>query len=284
MAGCLLKLREVVNNLKPSERKVADYLLNHTKDVLGMSIGELAERSGASKAAVIRLCKTLQLDGYRELALSLASEVGAQKPEDGEYTDIKMGDDLATIIKNVSRNNRKSIEDTMLVMDYEEVKKAVAAIHKAKRVDFYGVGASGIAALDAQLKFTRINKFSLAYTDPHMQATAAANLGVGDAAVVISYFGETRDIIETARIAKQSGAVVIAVTKYGRNTLGEMADIKLWLSSPETTIRSGATGSRIAQLNAIDILFSGVASLEYTEVKKHLDKTHKATATKKITM
>ena len=82
-------------------------------------------------------------------------------------------------------------------------------------------------------------------------------------------------------MAKQSGATLIAVTKYGISTISEMADIRLFLSSPETTMRSGAMASRIAQLNMIDIVFSGVASMEYQSIKKHLDKTYKVTHMKK---
>lgn len=282
MTGCLLKLKEAMDDLKPSELKIARYLINYTEEAVGISIGELAERSGGSKAAVVRLCKTLGFSGYRDLAIELAAELASRQTRESEYTDIRPGDKLDTIIKNVGHNNRQSIEDTLLILDHGEVKKAVNAVRKAKRINFYGVGASGIVAVDGSQKFMRIRKCSEAYTDPHLQATAAANLMKGDVAVVISYSGETRDIIESMRIAKQSGATIIAITKFGRSTLGEEADIKLFLSSPEITMRSGAMGSRIAQLTMIDIVFSGVASLEFKEIKEHLDRTFKVMSRKKM--
>jgi len=281
MTGCLVKLREVFDDLKPSEKKVARYILNYTDEVVGMPIGELAERSGVSKAAVVRLSKTLGFSGYRDFAIEIAGDMASQKPDGNEYTDIQPGDKLETIIKNVCLNNKKAIDDTLQVLDQGEVKKAVEAVHKAKQINFYGVGASGIVALDASQKFMRINKFCQAYTDPHLQVTAAANLMKGDVAFAISYSGETKDILESARVAKQSGAIIIAVTKYGKSTLSETADIKLFLSSPETTMRSGAMASRIAQLNMIDIVFSGVASMEYRQIKKNLDRTYKMTHLKK---
>jgi len=281
MTGCLVKLREVFDDLKPSEKKVARYILNYTDEVVGMPIGELAERSGVSKAAVVRLSKTLGFSGYRDFAIEIAGDMASQKPDGNEYTDIQPGDKLETIIKNVCLNNKKAIDDTLQVLDQGEVKKAVEAVHKAKQINFYGVGASGIVALDASQKFMRINKFCQAYTDPHLHVTAAANLMKGDVAFAISYSGETKDILESARVAKQSGAIIIAVTKYGKSTLSETADIKLFLSSPETTMRSGAMASRIAQLNMIDIVFSGVASMEYRQIKKNLDRTYKMTHLKK---
>jgi DNA-binding MurR/RpiR family transcriptional regulator len=281
MAGTLLKMKEVVNELKPSERKIASYILNNTDEVIGLSIGELASRSRTSEAAVVRLCKTLQFNGYRDFKIDITSEIASQRVEESKYTDIRPGDKLEIIIQNVCHNNKKSIDDSLQVLDYEEVNKAVNAIHRAKRIDFYGVGASGIIAMDGQQKFMRIDKFCQAYTDTHLQLTSAATLTKGDVAVIISYSGETKDIIDSMKVAKESGAVVIAITKYGRSTLSEGADIKLYLSSPETSMRSGAMGSRIAQLNMIDIIFSGVASIEYNNIKKHLDRTHRVVALKR---
>lgn len=276
MAGSLLKLKEAMNNLKPSERKVAEFIIGHTDEIMGLSIGELSERSGTSETAVVRLCKTLNYNGYKDFRLDMTSDIISQKSEETVYTDIRPGDDIETIIKNVCLNNKKSIDDTLKILDYDEVKKAVEVIRKSKRIDFYGVGASGIIAFDGQQKFLRINKNCHAFADPHMQITAAANLSCDDAAVIISYSGETRDIIDSMRVAKASGAVIIAITKYGKSTLSEEADINLFLSSPELSLRSGAMGSRIAQLNMIDIIFSAVASLEYNNIKNYLDRTHKA--------
>ena len=281
MPGLILKIKEALNEMKPSEKKIANFILNNTDEAVGLFIGDLAERCGTSKASVIRLSRTLNYDGYRDFAIALASDVASQKPDDGMYTDIRAGDNLETIIKNVCHNNKKSIEDTHKVLNPKEVEKAINAIHKARKIDFYGVGASGLIALDAQQKFIRINKYAWAYTDPHLQATSAANLSKNDVVVVISYSGETKDIIDSVKIAKESGATIISISKYGINTLGEIADIRLSLSSPETTMRSGAMGSRIAQLTIIDIIFTGVASLEYPYIKKYLDRTKEVSAKKK---
>lgn len=284
MVGILLKIKEMLNSFNPSERKIANYILNNSDEVIHLSISELSDRSCTSQAAIVRFCKIFNLKGYKDLKSEITSDLmfSQKKDEDEDrYTDISPGDKLESIIENVCLNNKKSIDDTLAVLDYKEIEKAVNAIHNAKRVDFYGVGASGIIALDGQQKFMRINKFCSAYTDPHLQITAAANIKKGDVAVVISYSGETKDIVDSMRVAKESGATIISITKFGKNTLSQEADINLFLSSPETTIRSGAMGSRIAQLNVVDIIFSAVASIEYKEIKRYLDKTYKVTSAKK---
>ncbi|MCK5200463.1 MAG: MurR/RpiR family transcriptional regulator, partial [Spirochaetales bacterium] len=162
MNGCLLKVKEALNDLKPSEKKVANYILNFPEESVGLSVGELAERCDTSNAAIIRFCKTLRFEGYREFAIKMASDISSAKEDEDIYTDIRIGDNLDTIIRNVSHNNKKSITEPLLVLDPEEIKKAVDVLHRSKRIDFYGVGASGITALDAQQKFMRINRYSMA--------------------------------------------------------------------------------------------------------------------------
>lgn len=275
MNGCLLKIKESYSGLTPSERKVASYVMHNPDNSVGLSIGELAGLSGASKAAIIRFCKTLGFEGYREFAIKMATDMALSRENsaDKQYTDIQVGDNLETIVRNISHNNKKAIEDTVKVLDKNEVKRAIEALRSAGRIDFYGTGASGLVALDAQQKFMRINRFANAYADTHLQATSATILAPGDAAVFISYSGETRDVVELIDIAKAAGAVTIAITRYGSSTLSEKADINLHISSPETSIRSAASSSRIAQLNIIDILFTGLASEDYPEIRNYLELT-----------
>lgn len=284
MSGTILKIKEMYGSFNSTEKKIADYILENLGDILHITIKDLAENCGVSQSAVVRFCKLLQFNGFKDFKIDIASDVlnsNRDNEEEDKYTDIKPGDDLKSIIENVCINNKKSIDDTLSVLDYNEVKRAVDAVHRAKRIDFYGVGASWIVALDGMQKFMRIGKYSCAYSDAHLQVTAASTLQKGDVVFALSYSGETKDIVDAVKVAKESGALIAAVTKYGMNTLSEIADINLFLSSPEITMRSGAMASRIAQLNVIDIIFSGVASLEYKSIKKYLDRSRKATALKR---
>jgi DNA-binding MurR/RpiR family transcriptional regulator len=143
-------------------------------------------------------------------------------------------------------------------------------------VDFYGLGASALIARDAAQKFLRIGKMCFAFDDHHMQATSAVSLTEQDVVVGISYSGETREIIDVLTLAKETGATVMSLTKCSANSVAELADIKLYTSSLEKSIRSGAMASRIAQLNVIDILFIGVASQDYEQAYDQLERTRNA--------
>lgn len=272
MNGGLVRLREILADITPSERKVAEYILNYPDRMIGMSVAQLAQQSGGSQAAVIRLCKSMGLKGYQELMLKVAGDLQNEESNVG-YQEIRRNDSIETIVQHVSNNNIQSIRDTVKVLDIAMVEKAVHAIMRADRICFFGIGASNLVAIDAQLKFMRINKTCLAFTDTDLQLISSLSLTKNDVAIGISYSGETGIIIECMNRAKELGATTISITKYGNNSVNSLVDIPLYITSTENEIRSGATSSRITQLNVIDILYLGVTSNEYDQSLHHLEKS-----------
>lgn len=283
MADCRFKLKELMNSLTSKEQILAQFIIDFPSDVIQMSINELAQSCGTSISTVVRLCKSAGYDGYKTLCRELSVDlVQSQSLSSDDYGDVQPGDSVDSIKNTVCANDIRAIENTLSVLKSDELEKAVAAIAGAKRVDFYGVAVSGYVAMDACNKFVRINKLSMSTADPHQQILNASLLSPSDVAVLISYSGNTKDILETAEAVKQSGSVLISLTKYSKNPLAKMADICLYSSSAEALIRSGPTGSRIGQLTVIDVLYTAVASREYNRVKASLDKTRLAAAKKHI--
>ena len=272
MTGCRLRMKEAMNSLSPKEQHVASFILDFPEEVVSMSIDEVAKACQTSSASVVRLCKSIGYSGYKELLRTLSADLSSQQ-DIITYEDIRPGDNLDAILRSVSMSNMKAIEGTLSLMDLDALEQAVEALCTAARIDFYGVGSSGIVAHDAHNKFLRINKFTISSSDPHEQVLSATSLKAGDVAVFFSYSGETHDTIETFEIARHSGATTISVTRYGKNPLSEAADISLSISSSESMIRSGAMGSRISQLTIVDILYTAVSSRMYDTVKPYLDKT-----------
>ncbi|NMO97058.1 MurR/RpiR family transcriptional regulator [Paenibacillus lemnae] len=277
----LIKIRDMKDSLTPVEKMLAEYILENLDEIPHLSIKSLAQLTRTSDASVLRFCKTMGYSGYRSFIVSISASLGSMDEEQKhQYTDIQPGDDLDTIISNISRNNMKSIEDTLSVIHKDAIARAVKILQVCKRIVFFGIGASGLVGIDAEQKFTRINKMCHAYVDGHSQLTAATLLEKNDVAIFISNSGTTVEILEALDIAKKNGAHIIAITKYNKSELAEKANIVLGISTPELTIRSGAMGSRIAMLTVIDILFAGVASAEYRNVKKYLTKTHNIISSK----
>ncbi|MED1797632.1 MurR/RpiR family transcriptional regulator [Brevibacillus porteri] len=273
--GGLVSLQAILDQLKPSERKVADYILAHPEDVVKLSVQKLAELSGVSEATIIRLARSLNMKGYQELKLRVAGDLTKQTAM-GSYQEIMMEGSVESIMQAVSWNNIQSIQDTLAVLSNEEVKKAVDVLSVARKIDVYGVGASAVIADDIRQKFSRINLWCEAYSDFHAQLTSAVTLTEKDVVIGISYSGQTEDIIQSLTEAKQQGATIITLTKFGPSPVAELANIRLFTSSVEKSIRSGAMASRIAQLNVIDILFITMISRMQEQVIPLLEKSRLA--------
>lgn len=274
-----LKMDSMKESFTPVERRIADYIIENPEKIPTMAIKELAIKSRTSDASVLRFCRTLGFNGYRNFIVSMSIAKAASAEKDGNlYTDIKPGDGLSTIKENVFYNTIKAVDDTSKILDSEQLQKAVDMMCRAEQIRFFGTGASGLVCMDALQKFMRIRKVCYAHTDSHDQFTAATLMNRHDVAVLMTYSGETRDILEVFEILKKKNVPIIIITKYQKSELTEHASAILNISSPEITMRSGAMGSRIAMLCVVDILFSAVASATYKEVKKYLIDTHNVIA------
>lgn len=272
VVGCLAKIRECYATLSPKEQQIADFLLNNTRQTTDMSLKELATASNSSVSSVLRLCRSLQLSGYKELCKTLCGEL-ASLEQAKEFEDIHPGDNTDAVMNHLLLSDTNALRSTISANTTGELEQAVELLCKADRIDFYGVGSSGLVALDASNKFGRIGKNVVASSDPHTQYITATSLRKGDAVVLISYSGETKDTVSIAQKIRSAGIDVISITKIGPSTIADLANIRLYTSSTETFMRSGAMSSRMCQMFLIDVLYTSVCSRTYDKVKPILQKT-----------
>ena len=272
----LLKIKAIFNDFTPVEQKVAEFILENPSKVPAMSIKELAVASKSSDASVMRFCKALGFSGYRSFIVGLTLAIADNEEDAGLYTDIRPGDSVKSVIRNIFRNERQALTDTENILKTTEVEKAVAILGSSEAVHFFGIGASGLVCLDAVQKFRRIGVSSYAHTDFHDQLTSAALLGSKDACVLFTYSGKTKEIQLILKLLKAQNCKIIAVTKLRKTNLLKGADVYLNVLTREVTMRSGATGSRIAMLSLVDILLACVLSTDYDKYEKKLLKTYEA--------
>lgn len=288
MKNILLKIRESLPEMAGMYQSIAYFVLSNETEISRLAIHQVAERCKTSQATVVRFCKHFGMEGYkdfrRQITIDMLEQYGKPTQRPNRISDLIENEGISSLILRITTNNINSIVETRELIDPNIIKKTIDILETAPRVDFYGAGASGLVALDAHLKFIRIGKICNTSQDSHIQMTLASTMKEGDAAVIISYSGRSKDIVETATVAKERGAAIIAITKYGaKNPLAELADIVLYCISPELIIRSGATGSRIAQLTIIDILFAGIASRNVSIFNENLERSFLYAAKKKLT-
>lgn len=277
-------LRGRLDQIQPSMRRVAKTVLADPHSAAGMTIVELAAECGVSQSTVVRLCHELGLQGYRQFRLALATERGLREADRANRPngDITEGDSLAEVIQKIAYADARAVEDTARSLSVQELDAVVEAIATAGRVDIYGAGASGFVAADLQQKLYRIGRIAFCHPDPHVAVTSAALLGPGDVAIGISHTGLTIDTIDALTLAGQKGALTVAITNAPSSAIARVADRALITAARESTFRSGATASRLAQLTVVDCVFVAVAQRTFTKSQAALEATRAAVRTRRL--
>ncbi|MEV4019876.1 MurR/RpiR family transcriptional regulator [Nonomuraea angiospora] len=274
----LIRIRAAIPALRPSERRIAEEFVGDPARAANLSIAELAARCATSTTSVVRFYQRMGYAHYKDLRIDLARAVAREElttsslPEGSG--DIDRYDSLEGIVSKVAMNETLSIADTARSLDMEALATAVSLMLAARRIDSFGVGASSLVGLDLQQKLSRIGRTAINWHDSHSAWTSAATLDSGCVAVAVSHTGATVDTVEFLSIARKSGASTVAITNFHDSPLARAADVTLTTAARETKFRSGALGSRIAQLMVVDCLFTGVAQASYDESMAALRNTY----------
>lgn len=271
----LLEMREV-KDLTPSERQVVNYILENPEEATGIGISELAQKTYTSTSTIMRLCKRLGLDSFvsfrqnlvRDLDVYRRTSILAKAREPIEKTD-----SIEDIFEKVSSYNAKSIIDFKELNKVSVVKSVMNLMTSAECFDFYGVGASNLVAQDAKLKAMRLGVLASSYDHFGEMIIASRISDKKRLAFMISYSGETLDILKSAKILASRGIPTVSITRNTANSLCNICDYNLFVSSIESVFRMGATSSRIGSLNVIDILFTAYANMNYEKNIEILKKT-----------
>ncbi|KRE42497.1 MurR/RpiR family transcriptional regulator [Knoellia sp. Soil729] len=277
-APLLVRLRGIRPTLTPAEDRVATVVLEDARRASDLTITALAQAAETSETTVLRFCKRLGLRGYPQLRLGLAAESAMPREQRMAASDISATDTIDDIIAKVATVDSSAVEETAQQLNRDALRAAVGAIADAGRVDIYGIGASAIVGTDLQQKLHRIGVVSFAWNDPHIALTSATLLGRKDVAIGISHSGATSETVESLAAARGQGATTVAITNFPLSPLAAAADIVLTTAARETTLRSGATASRIAALTVIDCLYIAVAQRDLPRARKHVADSRKAVA------
>ena len=270
--GCTLLIKEGLASLTETERRLADYLLSHSGEVTRMNAKEFAAACGSSPAAVVRFSQKLGFKGFTELKLDLAKESGAEALDEFQ-TVIQEHDDLDTILQKAELIHLKNTSLTYRMVNVSVLNQAVEEICAGRRIHLFGIGASGLLAMDFLYKSSRIGIPAFYHADAHTNLATAALLDESDIVIAISYSGETRETVLAARAAKEQGCRVIAITQANHNSLSRLADYPLYIPSEEGEFRMGAMTSRISGLLLLDLLYLGIAKHDFDHTRKSLSQT-----------
>jgi RpiR family transcriptional regulator, carbohydrate utilization regulator len=254
------RIKACLPSLAPAEQRVGKLVLSDPRSFAKLPVSELADRAHVSKPTVVRFCRSVGYDGLSDFKLKLAGSVSEGVPfiHRSVDADDKTGDITVKVIDNTVAAFLKYRNDASTAMIEKAASALVQAYRDGKRIDFFGVGNSGVVAQDAQHKFFRLGMHAIAHSDGHMQVMAASLLGPGDCVVIISNSGRTRDLMDACDIARKHGATTIVITASG-SPLAAAGHIHLAADHPEGYDRYSPMVSRLLHLLVIDILTTCVA-------------------------
>jgi RpiR family carbohydrate utilization transcriptional regulator len=258
------RVRAALPALPPAEQRVARLVLADARSFASLPVGELAARAQVSKPTVVRFCRSVGYDGLSDFKLKLAGAVNEGVPfvHRAVDEDDKPGDIVVKVIDNAVSALLKYRNEAASHAIERAIAALAAACRNGRRIEFYGVGNSGIVAQDAQHKFFRLGVAASAVSDGHVQVMSATMLQPGDCAVIISNSGRSRDLLDAAEIARRKGATTIVITASG-SPLAHAASgaqhVLLAADHPEDDDRYSPMVSRLLHLIIIDILTTGVA-------------------------
>lgn len=243
--------------LRKSDRKVADVLLADPRMIMNATIAETAQVAKVSQPTVIRFCTAVGCSGFQELKIRLAHALALGTP--ATHSVLQDTDPAEVVVEKIFDYTITSLDWAHHHLDKAALNTAIEMLLKAKAIEFFGFGASGIVAADAQQKFPLFGVPCGAQNDSHQQIMVASMLRRGDVAVVISNTGRTRSITEIARTARESGAQVIGLTGSADSPLVDYCDVTLVVETLDNTNIFTPTISRIAALVVVDVLSTAVA-------------------------
>ncbi|KAA3661908.1 MAG: MurR/RpiR family transcriptional regulator [Chloroflexi bacterium] len=247
----LSKVRGFYSSLSSSEKKVADYFLEHSRKAVRMTLADVAHESGISDATVLRFCRSIGYKRWLDFKFDLTQTL-SNSPEQ-ILDEVINSDSPRTIAQKVFKNSVQALTDTMAVFNENNFRNALELITNAERILLVGVGTSGPIANEMYNRFLRLGLNCHVQTDSYIQVMESALLTSSDLMITISQTGDSEDPIRTTALAKSSGCRVIVITGNSASKLTEYADVVLLSVSHETRLETIA--SRIAQYAIIHALY-----------------------------
>ncbi|MCJ8338505.1 MAG: SIS domain-containing protein [Pseudomonadales bacterium] len=266
-SNLLKSIESARDRLRKSEQKVADFVLEHAEDVIHMRIIDLAAKANVSEPTVVRFCRALDYDGFQDFKLTLAQGL-ASNPNFEQFT-LDTDDSVKDFQKKIFDSMIGNLINIRDHLEPAQLERAIDALAKARRIEFYGFGASAAVCSDAQHKFHRLQISAAAHSDPHMQIISAVTMNEQDVVVAISQTGRTKDMLHAGKLVRETGATLLTLCP-GNTPLADLASISIAIDLEEDKDLSALMSSRVLHLVVMDVLAVGVAMKLGPRVLDHL--------------
>jgi DNA-binding MurR/RpiR family transcriptional regulator len=273
--GCISRIKSKYFELRPSEVKVADFVLRNAKDVSKISIKKLSEITNVSEPTIVRFAKSIGYKGYREFKDDIIIDMVNNRYEENSSLlygfNLKQEDKIKDIPQKTINTTINILEEILGSISINSFEKAVDMIVNAKRIDIYRVENSISTINDLTNKLLYLGLDVRRQDDIYMQNLCANNLTKDDLAIGISYSGTSKDTVDIIKRAKKSGAKTLVITNFDKSMISSFADVVIHSSNSKSNIYGNAIFSRTSQIAIVDMLYMGIILSDYERFSKILD-------------
>lgn len=257
--GCILRISSIYDDLKTAERRIGDYVLKHSEDVVDFTIEELALKSSSSYATITRFCKRIGYSGYKEFKSSLINDIILNRGVDELIYNLSISNDTTTesISEKIYALALNVLEDSYKIMDASVIDAAAEKMLNAASICFIGAGYSGISARYAYSKFFRIGLPCFSELDSTLYRMKISIMTEQDVLFAISSSGRTGNIIDAVDLAKQHNVTIVSLTDFAISPLTKISDLNLHTTPRNVNLFMNIDMPLIiGQIAIIDVLYS----------------------------
>ena len=240
-----------------SERKIADYVLEHQQETQYISITDLSAECEVAVSTVSLFCRKLGLAGFNDFKLELARAALPAVPEASQSSgEITWEDSTGQVMGKVLHAAQDALNNAYHMLSETALERAADLIQRARQVVCLGQGNHSVVALAAWAQFSTTSPKFKTIQDSHMQTVVLATLSPEDAVLYFSYSGATHEVLEAAEVIRNRGARLILVTRYLNSPASAYADTVLLCGPNEQPFQFGSSAALIAQLYVVEVLLS----------------------------
>lgn len=255
-----------------SERKIGTYIIQHTAEVVDMTVGELAQACGVSDASVSRFCKKINMKGFHHLKITLAKEISEKGIEEEEVSNHISVNDIEQSLKNILANKVTEITQTVSMMDAKQLSEILNKLNMARTVQFFAVGNTIPVAIDGAFKLNQIGIPAVSGTIWETQIGYTYNMTAEDVVIAISNSGESTAVLRALEAAKSAGATTLSITNSEKSSAAQLSDYHITTATREKLFLDGYCFSRVSAITVIEILYLFLTSMRkdaYKSIVRH---------------
>ncbi|MBS5621275.1 MurR/RpiR family transcriptional regulator [Eubacterium sp.] len=254
-----------------TEKKIGNFIIHHPKEIVDMTVGELAKECQVSEASVSRFCKKIDMKGFHHLKISIAKEMVSQS-EDDELSNHISVDDLEQSLKNILANKVAELTQTVSMMNSENLQDILKRINNAQNVLFAAVGNTVPVAMDGAYKLNQIGISAVSTPVWETQLAYSYTLSPDDVVIAISNSGESTGVINILEAAKQKKATTISITNSEKSTIAKISDYHITTATREKLFLDEYRFSRVSATMVIEVLYLFLTSMRkeaYDSIIQH---------------